>query len=339
MSTSPEAAPPTGGGGRALLVHDGESGFGFDWLAALARLWPRRWRLAALAIAGAVAAYALSFLVPPVYVASVTLMEASGSSSGSMSPQFGLMAQQFGLGLGASASGISSYPEIVRSRQLLTRVLGQSFPTSRNRTVLLLDRLTRPAPAARRLDIGIRKLRQRVVVALDRRTGILTMRVSLDDPALAAAVATAACATLQDIVVHSMNTQAGANRRFIEARVADARRDLARAEDALRAFRENNLRGSSPRLLTEEARRTREMRTQEEIMLTLTRQYEISRVEEQKNVPVINVLDPAVPPSFRSAPRRSVLAALGLLLALACGVAWVLMREPEATRADVANRG
>jgi uncharacterized protein involved in exopolysaccharide biosynthesis len=339
VSAPSDAVSATAASGRTLLVLDDEIGAGFDWRGALARLWPRRRRLAVLAVGGAVVAYALSFLLPPVYVASVTLMEAQSSSLGSMSPQLGLMEQQYGLRLGASTSGVSTYPEIVRSRQLLTRVLGQHFLTARNSTVRLLDRLTRPAPAARRLDIGVRRLRERVDPALDRRTNILTVRVSLDDPVLAAAVATAACATLQDIVVHSMNTQAGANRRFIEARVAEARRDLARAEDALRTFRENNLRGSSPRLLTEEARRAREMRTQEEIMLTLTRQYEISRVEEQKNVPVINVLDPAVPPSFRSAPRRSVLAALGLLLALACGVAWVLMREPEATRADVANRG
>jgi tyrosine-protein kinase Etk/Wzc len=135
-----------------------------------------------------------------------------------------------------------------------------------------------------------------------------------------------------------MNTQAGANRRFVEARLAETRRDLARAEDALRAFREDNLRGSSPRVLTAEARLARETRTQEEVMLTLTRQYEISRVEEQKNVPVINVLDPAVPPAFRSAPRRGALTALGLLLSLACGVAWALVREPETLPADRAAR-
>ncbi len=331
MSAAPETAPAVRG--RVLLEPDETPGAGFDWRAALARLWSRRRRLAALAAGGAVVAFALSFLLPPVYEASVTLMEAQSSSLGSVSPQLGMLEEQYALRLGARTSGVSTYPEIVRSRQLLTRVLEQRFPTARHRTVRLLDRLTRPAPAARRLDLGVRRLRRRVDPALDRRTGILTVRVSLDDPVLAAGVATAACAALQDIVVHSMNTQAGANRRFIEARVAEARRDLARAEDALRAFRENNLRGSSPRLLTGEARLVREMRTQEEIMLTLTRQYEIARVEEQKNVPVINVLDPAVPPAFRSAPRRSLLAALGLLLALACGAAWVLAREPALARA------
>jgi uncharacterized protein involved in exopolysaccharide biosynthesis len=336
--TPPEGSPAGSVSGRPLFSLDAEGDVVFDWRGVLARLWPRRLRLAALAVAGAAVAYALSFLLPLVYVASVTLMEAQSGDLGSMSPQLGLMEQQFGVRLGAGTSGISSYPEIVRSRQLLTRLLQQRFPTELNRTVPLLDRLVRPAPAAQRLDLGIRKLRRLVDAALDRRNGILTVRVSLDDPVLAAAVATATCATLEDIVVHSMNTQAGANRRFIEARVAEARGDLVRAEDALRWFRENNLRGSSPRLLTEEARLARETRMQEEIMLTLARQYEIARVEEQKNVPVINVLDPAVPPAFRSAPRRSVLAVLGMLLALACGIALVLARESETAKAVAGER-
>jgi uncharacterized protein involved in exopolysaccharide biosynthesis len=338
VSNPPETTHEPPASERRFLVADDGLGEGFDWRGALKQLWPRRTWLVGVALGGAAAAFLISFLLPVVYEASVTLMEAPGSASGAMSPQLGLMEQQFGLRLGASTSGIGSYPEIVRSRQLLTRVLEQRYPTSRNDSVLLLDRLTRPGPAAKRLATGIRKLRRRVDVALDKRTGILTVRVSLDDAVLAAAVATATCATLQDIVVHSMNTQAGANRRFIEARVADSRRELSRAEDALRVFRENNLRGSSPRLLTEEARLAREMRTQEEIMLTLTRQYEIACVEEQKNVPVINVLDPAVPPAFRSAPRRSILTVLGLLLGLACGATWVLVREPGALRGITGGR-
>ena len=338
MSAGP-AVPPAGPGpGHPGLVLDDEPGAGFDWRGAWARLQPRRLRLAVAAVGGGAAAFALSFLLPPLYEASVTLMEAQSSSLGAMSPQLGMLEEQYALRLGASTSGVSTYPEIVRSRQLLTRVLGQRYPTARQGTVLLLDRLARPAPPARRLDLAVRRLRQRVDPALDRRTGILTLRVGLDDPVLAAAVATAACAALQDIVVHSMNTQAGANRRFIESRVAEARRDLARAEDAQRAFRENNLRGSSPRLLTDEARLAREVRTQEEIMLTLTRQYEIASVEEQKNVPVINVIDPAVPPVLRNSPRRGVLAALGLLLGLAGAAGWVLLREPGAAGPGVARR-
>jgi uncharacterized protein involved in exopolysaccharide biosynthesis len=339
VSTPSGATPAAAPRGRALLALDDEPGAGFDWRGALARLWPQRGRLAVWTVIGGLAALGLSFALPPVYVASVTLMEAQSGGSNAMSPQLGGMEEQIALRLGAHASGAATYPEIVRSRQLLTRVLGQRFPTTRNQPVLLLDRLTRPAPAAQRLDLGVRRLRKHVDAALDRRTGLLTLSVRMDDPVLAAAVATAVWGSLQDIVVRTMNAQAGANRRFVEGRRADARRDLARAEDALRWFRENNLRGSSPRLLTEEARLLRETHIQEEVTLTLTRQYEIARVEEQKNVPVISVIDPAVPPAFRSAPRRSLLTALGLVLGIVCGVAWALVRRPEAAQAGVAGRG
>ncbi len=92
------------------------------------------------------AAFALSFLLPPVYVASVTLMEAQSSDLGIPVPQLGMMEQQFGLRLAASTSGVSTYPEIVRSRQLLTRVLGQRFPTARNRTVRAAGPADPPRP-------------------------------------------------------------------------------------------------------------------------------------------------------------------------------------------------
>lgn len=310
-----------------MLVTDTEPAGGFDWRAALARLWPRRLSLAAIATGGALVALGASFLLPPVYEAGATLMEAQSAASGSPLDQLGLAAETFGLRSSARASGASTYPEIVRSRRLLATLLAQRFPTASGE-VVLLDRLCAPAPAAQRLDSGVRRLRKQIDAALDRRTGILTLHVRMNDPVLAAGVANGVCVALQDIVVNAMTSQAGANRRFIEGRLRDAQHDLARAEDQLRSFRENNLRGASPRLLTEDARLQRVVRVQEEILMTLTRQYEIAGVDEQRDVPVINVLDPAVPPAFRSAPRRSTLAVLGLLLGFVGGAVWVLCRPP-----------
>ena len=338
--SAPHAAPPAVAAvPHSGLVLDDPAAAGFDWRGTVARLWLRRRRLTAWTLAGGLAALALSFVLPPVYVASLTLMEAQSSGANSTSPQLGAVEEQIAMRLGTRTGGVATYPEIVRSRLLLTRVLERRFTTARGRSVVLLDRLTRAAPPDQRLDAGVRRLRERVDAALDRRTGLLTLRVSLDDPVVAAGVATAVSATLQDIVVRTMNSQAGANRRFIEGCLADARRAVARAEDALRAFRENNLRGSSPRMLTEEARLLRETRTQEEIMLTLTRQHEIARVEEQKNVPVISVIDPAVPPAFRNAPRRGTLTGLGLLLGLVGGAAWVMLRGNDAAAEATRERG
>jgi uncharacterized protein involved in exopolysaccharide biosynthesis len=151
---------------------------------------------------------------------------------------------------------------------------------------------------------------------------------------VAAEIANQAVASMQEIVVGTRAGQAGDLRRFIEQRVNETRPELARAEDDLRAFREGNLRGSSPRIALSEDRLQRALRVQEEVYVTLVRQYETARVDERRDVPVISVLDPAVPPAFRSSPRRTLITVVGLLLGMALGAAWTLARpRPEEERA------
>jgi uncharacterized protein involved in exopolysaccharide biosynthesis len=53
------------------------------------------------------------------------------------------------------------------------------------------------------------------------------------------------------------------------------------------------------------ARLMREAKIQEEVFKLLTTQYELAKIEEAKDVKTIQVLDWAVPPDRKSAPRRS----------------------------------
>jgi len=56
------------------------------------------------------------------------------------------------------------------------------------------------------------------------------------------------------------------------------------------------------------------------VYLTLKRDYETARIEEVNDTPVITVVDPAVPPSRRSKPRRGLIISLGLVLGAVIGV-------------------
>ena len=54
------------------------------------------------------------------------------------------------------------------------------------------------------------------------------------------------------------------------------------------------------------------VREQEEVYITLSREHEVAKIDEHRNVPVLSVLDPAEPPAFRHFPKRRLLAAIGL---------------------------
>ncbi len=128
-------------------------------------------------------------------------------------------------------------------------------------------------------------------------------------------------------MLHSMSTQAGENRRFVEGRLGEVSQSLAKAEGALLDFRERNLRiGNSPRLLLEEGRLTRSLREQEEIYLTLQRQYELAKLEEMRDVPTLSILDPAVRPISKYSPKRVVLSVFGFLIGGFTAFAALVMR-------------
>jgi uncharacterized protein involved in exopolysaccharide biosynthesis len=62
----------------------------------------------------------------------------------------------------------------------------------------------------------------------------------------------------------------------------------------------------------------------ESIYETLTKQYEIAKVEEAKEIPLIKVLDAPDVAERKSGPHRSTIVIMGFLLSLFGGIAWIL---------------
>jgi uncharacterized protein involved in exopolysaccharide biosynthesis len=114
----------------------------------------------------------------------------------------------------------------------------------------------------------------------------------------------------------------------VETRVRDVRAELRTAEEDLKAFREKNRRLlDSPQLLMEQERYVREVQVKSTILVELIKQFELAKIEEIRNIAMVNVLDMARPPVHRERPRRlmnTLLAFFGTLLA---GALFVGMRS------------
>lgn len=67
----------------------------------------------------------------------------------------------------------------------------------------------------------------------------------------------------------------------------------------------------------------RQTKIQETVYELLTQQYELAKVQEAKEIPTVKVLDPALVPTKKSFPPRTVIAGLGALLGLALAMTWV----------------
>ncbi|MBI5068805.1 MAG: lipopolysaccharide biosynthesis protein [Deltaproteobacteria bacterium] len=84
----------------------------------------------------------------------------------------------------------------------------------------------------------------------------------------------------------------------------------------------------------------REVKYQEVMFELLAKQYELARVDEAKEAPVIQVLDKATPPERKSGPKRAVIVIGSTLAGLLAGVVVAFARNAlESARQDPAQRG
>ena len=68
----------------------------------------------------------------------------------------------------------------------------------------------------------------------------------------------------------------------------------------------------------------RQLKVEETVYETLTKEYELAKVEEAKETPTVKVLDPPEVPQRKSYPPRLLLMILGTFLAMGMAMFWVL---------------
>jgi hypothetical protein len=68
----------------------------------------------------------------------------------------------------------------------------------------------------------------------------------------------------------------------------------------------------------------RRMKIQETVYELLNQQYELARIEEAKEIPTVNVVDPANVPEKKSSPPRLLIILALTLLSVAAAAAWII---------------
>jgi uncharacterized protein involved in exopolysaccharide biosynthesis len=84
--------------------------------------------------------------------------------------------------------------------------------------------------------------------------------------------------------------------------------------------------GKLPQVGLEYVRKTREVRYNETLFEILARQYEAAKLDEAREGAIIQVVDRAMPPDYKSGPSRLSYLLVGFALGLFGSTAWVLWR-------------
>lgn len=84
---------------------------------------------------------------------------------------------------------------------------------------------------------------------------------------------------------------------------------------------------SMPTLLLEYVRLTRDVEVFNRVYIFLIQELESAKIQEAKDTPTTQILDPPVPPETRSRPKRTVMVVLGGLIGFLVGVLFAFVLE------------
>ena len=301
-----------------------------------------RWIIVAITLLVALATSAYVMTIPPTFSATAKFMPSQGvSAAARMSAIAGTSA-----GLSDPADETTApeyYTTLLTSRGFLEKLLATPFDVpSVGGTVPLIDTLNieGDSDTARR-EKAIMAMQKLVNVSSVRMKStkappIITVTVSARDGQLAAAAANALVQELVQFNKDSRGSKATETRKFVEGKLDDARTMLQAAEKALADFRRYNRKLATPDLRVEEERLARAVTVQEDVFITLTKQLELARIQEQDDQVSIRVIEPAVAPLQRSAPQRTrtvLLAAVAAMIG-SCGLVLVLSKLRGGQRDD-----
>lgn len=260
--------------------------------------------IAKVTIAATLLAVGVSLLMANIYTASTKILppQQSQSSASAMLAQLGGLA-----GMAGSSLGIKNpndlYVAMLKSRNIMEKI-AKRFDLQKVYEAETLTATLKALEGSTNISSG--------------KDGVITVEVDAEHPQLAANLANAFVEELDQLMQTYSLTDASQKRTFFEQQLRQAKNNLTSAELVL---------DKTPNTSLQYLDALRNLKYQEAVWEILARQFEMAKLDEAKDYPLIQVLDKAAPPEKKSKPKRSLIVILATLVAFFLAVIWAFVRE------------
>lgn len=254
--------------------------------------------------AAALLGLGISIIMPNIYTASAKILppQQSQSSASAMLGQLGGLASLAGGSLGIKNPN-DLYIAMLKSRTLLEKIAKRFDLQQRYEAKTLTDTL---------------KELQDNSTSTSGKDGVITVEVSDHDPKRAADMANAFIEELNTMMQTNAVTDASLKRTFFEQQLHQAKDKLTDAEIRL---------DKTPNTSLQYLDAVRNVKYQGALWEILAKQFEMAKLDEAKDFPLIQVLDKATPPEKKAKPKLGLIVILATLLAFFLAAIWAFVRE------------
>ena len=169
-------------------------------------------------------------------------------------------------------------------------------------------------------DEALKSISDKISASVDEETGLMTISVTAGGPQLAASLTESFLDHFTTRVREIRTEKVRERLQFVEGRFQEVEEELEAAEDRLAQFLEQNQNPTAATLQFRRDRLQRQVSFKEQLYSELQSQLTQTRLDLQRRQPVATVVETPVPPMTRSAPNRTLIVVLSLIMGGFLGV-------------------
>lgn len=332
---------------------------GIDVAALFARLWKHRGLIVRWCLAGVVLGLIVGFSIPKTYKAKAVFTPETQQRIGA---GVSSIASMMGVSLDNSmdAIDVEMYPDVVASTPFLFNLLDLQVSTKNGKLEtdltdyvlnhqkkawwsyiisapfkligLILPDKEETADTAALVMTNLPKderrvmkfLRKNIHILVDKKTGMTSMSIQMQDPYVAAQVLEAIVENLKRYVSDYRTSKARQDVENLTVICEERRQDYYEAQQAYAKYSDSNKNVVLNSTKAEAQRLQQEMNLAYQVYSQVATQLEGARIKVQQDKPVFAVLEPVTVPYKKSAPSKAKILVLFTLLSGCLASAWVL---------------
>jgi Uncharacterized protein involved in exopolysaccharide biosynthesis len=245
----------------------------------------------------------------------------------------------FSIGSGSSDDGSAYMEDIIKSMDFLLLFANKEwFIADTNKTADTLMPITLEKFWKIEIDSSLNNIEQRLQAAIikkmlkqkyiqyeqDKKTGIISLITQFEDTKLSYDLNVAMFEELNNTLLHKMRFKAAENRKFIEGRLEEVKNDLKKSEEILLRFQQQNRSGNDPSIKLQESRLIRDVTINTELALQIQKQYELAKIEEARDMPLLDVIESPRRALIHFKPRPEIILAISFVGGIILGLLFAL---------------
>ncbi|MEY8720276.1 Wzz/FepE/Etk N-terminal domain-containing protein [Bacteroides stercorirosoris] len=171
----------------------------------------------------------------------------------------------------------------------------------------------------------LKELSERINVSVDKKTGVTTLSVTMQDARISACLTDTVVRRLQDYITEYRTTKARQDFQFQEKLFERKKKEYEKAQENYAKFADANKNIILLSYRAEQERLENEMRLAYQVYASVAQQLQMAEAKVQEITPVYTIIEPATIPIKASKPRKAIMLLGIVFLTGLCCVGWVLL--------------